>query len=82
MNPEVKKLEEAYVAKGGTKEEFHKKRNEILKKAAKVREDNNSFYDKEVKDKVEKGTKRPDALMEVNAEIIAAKEARGFGDRR
>lgn len=82
MNPEVKKLEEAYVAKGGTKEEFHEKRSKIMKRAAKVREDNNSFDAKEVEYEVKKGTKRPDAIMEVSAEKIAALEARGFGDRR
>lgn len=81
MNPEVKKLEEAYVAKGGTKEEFHEKRNKIMKRAKEVSKMNQAADDKEVAELEKKGYSRNEARMKVNAENIAAKEARGFGDR-
>ena len=52
-----------------------------MKRAKEVSKMNQAADDKEVAELEKKGYSRNEARMKVNAENIAAKEARGFGDR-
>ena len=86
MDKEVKKLRDAFVARGGKEEDFWAKRKEIAEKREKVNEQAQELAEKfdraEINHKMSQGYTEAEAKAEQRTEELEAKEAKGFGTNR